>query len=157
MLGSAAVPRLKGTRVTRPAYRITAGHETHPMTSSSAIRPSLAAAQTAAGLCLDLKALDVVILDLEGVSDVTDCFVIASGTSDTHVRAIAEHVAEEMKKRGFRAHHVEGLQQGRWALVDFVDFVVHVFHPALRSFYQLERLWGDASVVPVASRQGAGS
>ena len=124
------------------------------MTSSSATQPSLAAAQAAAALCLDLKASDVVILDLEGVSDMTDCFVIASGSSDTHVRAIAEHVAEGMKKRGFPAHHVEGLPQGRWALVDFVDFVVHVFHPTLRSFYQLERLWGDAAVVAVVP-QGA--
>jgi ribosome-associated protein len=126
------------------------------MTARAATRASLAAAQAAAGLCLDLKASDVVILDLDGVSDVTDCFVIASGTSDTHVRAIAEHVAEEMKKQGYRPHHVEGLTQGRWALVDFVDFVVHVFHPTLRSFYQLERLWGDATVIPVA-QQGAGS
>ena len=126
------------------------------MTPPAAARASLAAAQAAASLCLDLKASDVVILDLEGVSDVTDCFVIASGSSDTHVRAIAEHVAEEMKKRGFRPHHVEGLTQGRWALVDFVDFVVHVFHPTLRSFYQLERLWGDAAVIAVA-QQGAGS
>ena len=126
------------------------------MKSSSATRPSLAAAQTAAALCLDLKANDVVILDLEGVSDMTDCFVIASGSSDTHVRAIAEHVAEEMKKRGFAPHHVEGLKQVRWALVDCVDFVVHVFHPTLRSFYQLERLWGDAAVVAVVP-QGAGT
>ena len=126
------------------------------MISTSAERPSLTAAQAAAALCLDLKANDVVILDLEGVSDMTDCFVIASGSSDTHVRAIAEHVAEEMKKRGFEPHHLEGLTQGRWALVDFVDFVVHVFHPTLRSFYQLERLWGDAAVVAVA-QQGAGT
>lgn len=126
------------------------------MKSSSATRPRLAAAQTAAALCLDLKANDVVILDLEGVSDMTDCFVIASGSSDTHVRAIAEHVAEEMKKRGIAPHHLEGLNQGRWALVDFVDFVVHVFHPTLRSFYQLERLWGDAAVVAVVP-QGAGT
>ncbi len=124
------------------------------MTSSPARRPGLSGAQRAAALCLDLKANDVVILDLDGVSDMTDCFVIASGTSDTHVRAIAEHVAEEMKKVGVAPHHVEGLTQGRWALVDFVDFVVHVFHPALRSFYQLERLWGDAAVVAVAP-QGA--
>jgi len=85
------------------------------MISTSAERPSLTAAQAAAALCLDLKANDVVILDLEGVSDMTDCFVIASGSSDTHVRAIAEHVAEEMKKRGFEPHHLEGLTQGRWA------------------------------------------
>jgi ribosome-associated protein len=126
------------------------------MTSATGPRTGEAWAQTAAALCLDLKATDVVILDLEGVSDVTDYFVIASGTSDTHVRSIADHVMEEMKKRGMPAHHVEGSQQGRWVLIDFVDVVVHVFHPTLRSFYQLERLWGDAAVVPVA-QQGAGT
>jgi len=108
----------------------------------------------AATLCLDNKANDVVILDLEGVSDMTDYFVIASGTSDTHVRSIAEHVMEDMKKRGWAAHHVEGLTQGRWVLIDFVDFVVHIFHPTLRAFYQLERLWGDAAAIAVA-QQGA--
>lgn len=112
-------------------------------------------AQRAAQLCLDLKASDVVVLDLRGVSDVTDFFIVASGTSDTHVRSVADHVQQEMKKEGVRVHHVEGLQQGRWALLDFVDFVVHVFHPALRSFYQLERLWNDAQVVPVTDQTGA--
>lgn len=126
------------------------------MTTESKARQSAAQAQAAAALCLDLKANDVAILDLRSVSDVTDCFVIASGTSDAHVRSIAEHVIEGMGKRGIAAHHVEGLQQGRWVLVDFVDFVVHVFHPTLRSFYQLERLWGDAAVIAVAP-QGAGT
>jgi ribosome-associated protein len=110
---------------------------------------SLAAAQRAAAICVDVKANDVVILNLEGVSDMTDCFLIASGTSDTHVRSIAEHVMAELRKQGMRAHHVEGLSQGRWVLLDYVDFLVHIFHPTLREFYQLERLWGDAEVVPV--------
>lgn len=96
----------------------------------------------------------MVILDLEGVTDMADFFVIASGTSDTHVRSTAEHVAETMKHEGAAPHHVEGAPQGRWVLLDFVDVVVHLFHPALRSYYQLERLWGDATIVPVAS-QGA--
>ena len=104
----------------------------------------------AAALCQDMKANDVVLLDLKGVTDMTDYFVIASGTSDTHVRAIGEHVIAEMKKEGVRVHHVEGVQQGRWVLLDFVDFVVHIFHPTLRSFYQIERLWSDAEVVPTA-------
>jgi ribosome-associated protein len=108
---------------------------------------SAASAHRAAALCADLKANDVVILNLSGVTDMTDHFVIASGTSDTHVRAIAEHVMEQMKKEGVPVHHVEGLTQGRWVLLDYVDFVVHLFHPALRQFYQLERLWGDADVV----------
>lgn len=101
-----------------------------------------------------MKANDVVLLDLSGITDMTDCFVVASGTSDTHVRAVAEHVMAELKKDGFTAHHVEGLQQGRWVLLDYVDFVVHIFHPTLRAFYQLERLWSDAEPVAL-SPQGA--
>ena len=84
------------------------------------------------------------VLDLRQISDAVDFFVIVSGTSDTHVRAIAEHVIETLQAEGMRPYHVEGLSQGRWVLVDYVDFVVHVFHPTLRSFYQLEGLWGDA-------------
>lgn len=106
-------------------------------------------ARRAAQLCLDNKARDVVMLDLNGVSDMTDYFVIASGTSDTHVRSTAQHVMEELRKEGQRVEHVEGLEQGRWVLLDYVDFVVHVFHPTLRQFYQLERLWGDAEVTQV--------
>lgn len=110
---------------------------------------SLTTARRAALLCADLKANDIVVLDLARVSDATDYFVIASGSSDTHVRAIAEHVLDELRKEGVRAHHVEGLTQGRWVLLDYIDFVVHVFHPTLRSFYQLERLWGDAATIPI--------
>jgi ribosome-associated protein len=106
-------------------------------------------AQAAARAASDLKATDLIVLDLRGVTDVTDFFVIASGTSDTHVRSVAEHISAELKKQGVQTHHAEGLQQGRWALLDFVDCVVHVFHPTLRQFYQLERLWGDASPVAV--------
>ncbi len=105
-------------------------------------------AMRAALLAQDMKANDVVLLNLQGVTDMTDFFVIASGTSDTHVRSIGEHIVSELKKEGVRVHHVEGVQQGRWVLLDFVDFVVHIFHPTLRSFYQIERLWSDAEVVP---------
>ena len=109
----------------------------------------------AATLCLDRKATNVVVLNLVDISNATDFFVIASGSSDTHVRAIAEHVLEELRKQGIRAHHIEGLQQGRWVLIDYVDFVVHVFHPVLREFYQLERLWSDAESIAVDA-EGAG-
>jgi ribosome-associated protein len=125
------------------------------MASSPAPSPAPAdLAQRAAAICLDFKANDVVVLDLKGVTDMTDYFVIASGTSDTHVRSIAERLMEQMKKAGWAANHVEGLAQGRWVLLDFVDFVVHIFHPTLRDFYQLERLWSDAAVVTV-DQQGA--
>ena len=111
--------------------------------------PAAAAARRAALLALDLKANDVMLLDLKGVTDMTDFFVVASGTSDTHVRALGDHVLEELKKDGSAATSVEGLQTGRWVLLDYVDFVVHLFHPTLRGFYQLERLWSDAEVVPL--------
>ena len=99
----------------------------------------------------DLKGNDLVVLDLRGLTDATDFFVIASGTSDAHVRGIAESVMEKLDRRGHQTHHVEGLTTGRWVLLDFVDFVVHLFHPETRSFYQLERLWGDAPELLISS------
>jgi len=95
-------------------------------------------------LALERKAHDVAVLDLRGISTATDYFVIASGNSDVQVKAIADHILEELNKQGIRAPHVEGLRGGRWVLLDYIDFVVHVFHPQARSFYQLENLWGDA-------------
>lgn len=113
-------------------------------------------AQRAAAIALDHKANDVVVLSLKDVSDMTDFFVIASGTSDTHVRSLGESIQEGLKKDGTAPHHVEGLTQGRWVLLDYVDFVVHLFHPSLRNFYQLERLWSDAVVVPVTAQAARG-
>src|SRR3954463_14095291 len=125
--------------------------------TTSTTSSSLALAQRAAQIALDTKAQDVVLLDLRGVTDMTDFFIIASGTSDTHARAIGEHVIAGMKKEGSPANHVEGLERGRWVLLDFVDFVVHVFHPTLRNFYQLERLWADAEEVPLERGAGMGA
>ena len=98
----------------------------------------------AAELAMARKAADLVVLDLRGISSATDYFLLGSGTSDIQVRSIAEHIIEELKKEGVRPGHVEGLEGGRWVLIDYFDFVVHVFHPQARSFYQLEGLWGDA-------------
>ena len=97
-----------------------------------------------AALASDRKARDVVSLDLRGISSATDFFVLASGGSDVHVKAIADFVIDELRKEGVRANHVEGFQSGRWVLVDYVDVVLHVFHSSTRAFYQLEELWGDA-------------
>ncbi len=108
-------------------------------------------ARRAATLCADNKAQDVLLLDLHGVTDMADFFIVATGTSDTHVRSVAQHVVEGMAKAGLKAYHIEGAETGRWVLVDFVDFVVHVFHPSMRSYYQIERLWGDAPAVAVTS------
>jgi ribosome-associated protein len=128
------------------------------MAPTSASTPStsnsLALAQRAAQIAIDNKAQDVILLDLRGVTDMTDFFLIASGTSDTHVRSLGENIMLALKKEGSSVHHVEGLEKGRWVLLDFVDFVVHIFHPTLRNFYQLERLWADAEEVPL--ERGAG-
>ena len=112
--------------------------------------PDQGLAHRAAAVCVESKADDVVVLDLKGLTNMTDYFVVASGTSDTHVRSVAEHVIEALARHGVRVAAVEGLPQGRWVVLDYVDFVVHVFHPSLRAFYQLERLWGDAPALAVS-------
>ena len=95
--------------------------------------------------------MDTVVIDLRQLSEVTDYFIVASGSSDVHVRALAEHVEGSLNQVGYKPHHVEGIKSGRWALLDYVDFVVHIFHPTLRQFYQLERLWSDAPSVSEAA------
>lgn len=92
----------------------------------------------------DRKGNAILVLDLRGLNDATDYFIIASGTSDAHVRGLADGVMRAMDAAGHPTHHVEGLPTGRWVLLDFVDLVVHLFHPETRAFYQLERLWQDA-------------
>ena len=96
------------------------------------------------------KAKDVKAIDIRGLSAVTDYMVIATGSSDTNVRAIAEGVREKLIERGERPFSVEGLQEGSWVLLDYVDFVVHVFHYEKRLYFGLEELWADARPVPVA-------
>ena len=91
----------------------------------------------------DLKAVNTVTLDVTGLTDVMDWLVIASGTSNRHVKSLADNVCMEAKKQGVRAIGVEGESDGEWVLVDFGDVVVHVMLPAARDFYDLERLWVD--------------
>jgi ribosome-associated protein len=102
----------------------------------------------AADLALAKKADNVLALDLRGISSATDFFLLATGNSDIQVRAIAEHVLEGLAADGMKPLHTEGLDRARWVLLDFVDFVIHVFHPVTRDFYQLELLWGDAPTRP---------
>lgn len=110
---------------------------------------ALAAARIAADAALDKKAEDVVILDVGGLSSYADCFVIASGTSDRQVAAIAESVEEQMKKAGHRPIGVEGQGVAHWILLDFGDVVVHVFYDEVRSHFDLEGLWSDAKRIQV--------
>jgi ribosome-associated protein len=89
----------------------------------------------------DMKAVNVKIMDVRKVTDVADCMVIASGTSDRHVRSIADRVVERAKAGGFRPMGLEGERDGEWVLVDLNDVIVHVMLPRVREFYALERLW----------------
>lgn len=95
-------------------------------------------------LCQDRNARDPLVLDLRGLSDATDFFLIASGDSDVHVRAISENVRQGLSEQGVKPVGVEGERTARWVLLDYFDLVVHLFHPTVREFYQLENLWGDA-------------
>jgi ribosome-associated protein len=108
-------------------------------------------AREAAKLAVSKKAEDVVILDLRGLSAVTDFFVICSGSSETHVRAVADAVEEGLKKSDVRKWHIEGYRHRKWVLLDYVDVVVHIFHHKAREYYVLERLWGDAKIERVDS------
>lgn len=89
----------------------------------------------------DMKALEVKVLDVRGITDIADFMVIASGTSDRHVRSVAQRVVERTKEAGFRPHGVEGQQDSDWVLIDLSEMIVHVMLPRVREFYGLEKLW----------------
>lgn len=101
-------------------------------------------AREAARLTLTKRAEDVVILDLRELDGVCDYFVLATGHSEIQVRAIAEAVDLGLRERGLKPWHSEGFEARRWILLDYVDFVVHVFHARAREYYLLDKLWGDA-------------
>ena len=92
----------------------------------------------------DKKALDVVIMDLSGLTDIADHFVIAGGTSERHVRTVADGIREGMKQEGVRPIAVEGYDEGRWVILDYQSVIVHIFLEPLRELYDLESLWIEA-------------
>jgi ribosome-associated protein len=102
-------------------------------------------AHAVARLALSKKAVDVVIMDLRGLTTMTDFFVVCSADSDVQIRAIADAVDDGMQNKGAPAWHRES-GSSNWVLLDFVDVVVHVFHRNTRTFYNLEKLWGDAKI-----------
>lgn len=95
---------------------------------------------------LSRKAEDIAVIDLRKTADFVDYFILCTGTSDVHVRALADAVIEGLKAEGQRPYHVEGYEMRQWVLIDFVDVIVHIFQAESRRFYGLERLWGDAPV-----------
>ena len=99
----------------------------------------------------DMKARDIEVMDVRGKTAVTDFMVVASGTSDRHVKAIAETVAFKAKEAGEVPLGTEGLSEGEWALVDLNGVVVHVMLPKVRDYYNLERLWSAPAPVAMAA------
>jgi len=109
-----------------------------------------ALARRVAEFSLTKKAEDVCLMDLRGLSSVTDFFVICHGTSDVQVKAIATAIVDGLAEDGVKPWHKEGYEYLNWVLLDFVDVVVHVFLKDARDFYGLERLWGDAKMERIA-------
>jgi ribosome-associated protein len=99
----------------------------------------------------DMKALEIKVLDVRGLTDIADFMVIASGTSDRHVRSVAQRVVEKTKEAGFRPHGVEGQKDSDWVLIDLNEMIVHVMLPRVREFYGLEKLW-DMTTAKRAAR-----
>ena len=106
--------------------------------------PARALAVLAARIAQDRHAQDIVVLNLEGISPVTDFFVIFTSASDRQMRAVAQEIMDEAAKLGAKAYNASGMETGKWILLDFVDVVVHVFDEEHRKFYDLELIWGDA-------------
>jgi ribosome-associated protein len=127
----------------RSEQEVPATHEAREVAVSELL------ARRAAELSLEKKGEDVKILDLRGLTSVTDFFVIITADSERKAKAISEHIVDELKEEGERPMHIEGLDSLHWVLLDYFDVVVHIFQPDERRFYDLESLWSDAPVTRV--------
>jgi len=117
---------------------------------------SYSLAKTIANLTIDKKAHDVIIIELKEVASFTDYFVICSADSDTQVKAITDFVLDELRKEDVHVWRSEGYESLNWVLLDFVDVVCHVFHKNTRSYYNIEKIWGDAKkeeIVDIKEKQ----
>ena len=110
-------------------------------------------AQKISDLMLGKKALDVIIIDVQKITTLTDFFVICTSESEPQTRAITDHINEQMKKEGLKAWHIEGYENLDWVLMDYVNIVVHVFSRESRDYYELERLWADGQITKVHDKK----
>ncbi len=105
--------------------------------------------QFVAELALAKKAEDIIIMDMREITNITDFFVICSGDSDIQIKAICDHIREQLEAKDVKIWHIEGYQFLSWVLIDLVNVVIHIFKPEVRDYYALERLWGDAKIIRV--------
>jgi ribosome-associated protein len=119
---------------------------TRPVTTRLAkAKAPPALAQVVLAALEDMKAVNVKAMDVRGITDITDMMVVASGTSDRHVKSIADRVVQRCKEAGYRPIGVEGERDGEWVLLDLNDVVLHVMLPRVREFYALEKLWENGA------------
>jgi ribosome-associated protein len=152
----AATRRVGATKARAPARAVAAAKTPRKTTTTAAAKPAHAArkavkaaktravptlTQVVLDALADMKAVDVKAMDVRGITDITDTMVVASGTSDRHVKSIADRVLQRCKEAGFRPYGLEGERDGEWVLVDLHDLVLHVMLPRVREFYALEKLW----------------
>jgi len=137
--GSGPKPAAKSAARGKPARARTPAPAAGRKTARPRGKPDLRG--VVLGALAELKAVDVRALDVRGLTDITDTMVMASGTSDRHVKSIADRVVQRCKEAGFRPYGMEGERDGEWVLLDLQDVVLHVMLPRVREFYALEKLW----------------
>lgn len=109
-------------------------------------------AELMANAALEKKAEDIKILDISGITDIADQFVIATGNGGLHVKAIADHIRDE-SNASEKPWHIEGYESLKWVLLDYVDVVIHIFDKETRDYYDIERLWADAEITTISDEE----
>ena len=110
-------------------------------------------AQRISELMLEKKALDIIIIDVRGITTLTDFFVVCTSASEPQTRAITDHINLIMKKEGIASWHIEGYQHLDWVLIDYVNIVAHIFSKETRAYYEFERLWADGVITTVKDKE----
>lgn len=116
----------------------------------------LAFVELIAQTIFDKKGFNIVAVDVKGVSSLTDYIIVAEGTVDRHVKALASAVERELAEKGEKPIYTEGLENGDWVILDYMEIMVHLFMPGLREKYQIERLWSDGKVVEINCEEKSG-